>query len=214
MTHMRVFGLPLVVVAVLGLAVGVRSAGAQTREARGSVAAVSDSSLTVKAGERNLTFVVNADTRVEAAGAGRQTRQVRAAGGSGIKITEFVKAGNPVLVTYRETNGGNQAVSVRPISSAGSGDGPKSDSEKIASGKVTSITASALTVNRDGHDVTYAVDAATKVSAQGAGTASRAAGGRLPITDLVGKGDTVSVVYRDAGGTMNASQVRITVKAH
>ena len=176
--------------------------------------AVSDSSLTVKAGAADLTFVVSADTKVEAPGAGRRTRTALEAGGSGVRITEFVKTGKPVLVTYRETNGRNQAVSVRPISTAGSGDGPQSEAEKIASGKVTSITASALTVNRDGHDVTFAVDAATKVSAQGAGTASRAAGGRIPITDLVGKGDTVSVLYRDAGGTMNASQVRITVKAH
>jgi hypothetical protein len=211
---MRVVGMPLVAVVVLGLAVGVRSAGAQTREARGNVVAVSDSSLTVKAGAADLTFVVSADTNVEAPGAGHKTRTARAAGGSGISITEFVKTGKPVLVTYRETNGRNQAVSVRPISAAGSADAPKSDAAKIASGKVTSITASALTVNRDGHDVTFAVDAATKVSAQGAGRASRAAGGRIPITDLVGKGDTVSVSYRDAGGTMNATQVRITVKAH
>jgi hypothetical protein len=170
--------------------------------------------LTVKAGAGDLTFAVSGDTKVEAPGAGRRTRTAKEAGGSGVRITEFVKTGKPVLVTYRESNGRNQAVSVRPISTAGSGDGPKSDAAKIASGKVTSITASALTVNRDGHDVTFGVDAATKVSAQGAGKASRAAGGRLPITDLVGKGDTVSVTYRDAGGTMNASQVRITVKAH
>jgi hypothetical protein len=214
MTRMRVFGMPLVAVAVLGLAVSVRSAGAQTREARGTVVAVSDSSLTIKAGAGDLTFVVSGDTKVEAQGAGRRTRTAQEGSGHGVRITEFVKTGKPVLVTYRETNGGNQAVSVRPITSAGSGDGPQSEATKIASGKVTSITASALTVNRDGHDVTFAVDAATKVSAHGAGTASRAAGGRLPITDLVSKGDTVSVDYRDAGGTMNASQVRITVKAH
>ena len=157
---------------------------------------------------------MNADTKVEAPGAGRQTRKVREAGGSGIKITEFVKTGNPVLVTYRETNGRNQAVSVRPISSAGPGGGSKSEAAKIASGKVKSITASALTVTHDGKDLTFAVDATTKVSAPGAGRATKAAGGRIPITDLVGNGDTVSVTYRDAGSAMNASQVRITVKAH
>jgi len=211
---MRVFGLPIVAVAVLGLAVGVRSAGAQTREARGSVVAVSDSSLTVRAGQQDLTFVVSGDTNVEAPGAGRQTRKVREAGGRGIKITEFVKPGQPVLVTYREANGRNQAVTVRPISSAGSANGPKPEAAKSASGKVTSITASTLTVDHDGQALTFAVDTATRVSAPGAGRASRAAGGRLPITDLVGKGDVVNVVYQDAGSSMNASQVRIQIKAH
>jgi hypothetical protein len=213
MTRMQVIGMPIVAVVVLGLGLGVRSAGAQTREARGSVVAVSDSSLTVKAGAADLTFVVSADTRVEAPGAGRRTRTAREAGGSGVRFTEFVKTGKPVLVTYRETNGRNQAVSVRPISTAGSGDGPKSESQ-VASGKVTSITAGALTVSHDGRDLTFAVDAATTVAARGAGRATKAAGGRISITDLVGKGDTVSVTYREAGGTMNASQVRITIKAH
>jgi hypothetical protein len=214
MTQSRIFGMPLVVVAVLGLAVGVRSAGAQNREARGNVVAVSDSSLTVKAGAADLTFAVSADTKVEAPGAGRRTRTAREAGGSAVRITEFVKTGRPVLVTYREPNGRYQAVSVRPISTAGSGDSPKSESAKVASGKVTSITASAMTVNHDGQDLTFAVDAATTVSARGAGRATKAAGGRVSITDLVGKGDTVSVTYRNVGNAMNASQVRITVKGH
>jgi hypothetical protein len=204
--------MPAVAVAVLSLGVGVGSAGAQTREARGNVVAVSSSSLTVKAGARDLTFVVNADTQVQAVGAGRQTRKVREAGGSGISITEFVKTGRPVLVTYREANGRNQAVVVRPISSAGSAES-QTNAAKIASGTVTSVTASALTINRDGKDLTFAVDAATKVAATGAGKATRAAGGRIAITDLVGKGDAVSVTYRDAGTAMNASQVRVRIKA-
>jgi uncharacterized protein DUF5666 len=215
MKRMRLLGMPLVAVAVLVLTVGVRSAGAQTKEARGTVAAVSDSSLTIKAGERDLTFVVNADTKVEASGAGRQTRQVRAAGGTGIKFTEFVKTGRPVLVTYREANGTNQAVSVRAISAAGPGGGSTSDeAAKIASGKVTSITTSALTIASNGQNLTFAVDAATIVAAARAGRATKAAGGRIPITDLVGNGDMVSVTYRNAGTTLSASQVRITVKSH
>jgi predicted RecA/RadA family phage recombinase len=117
-------------------------------------------------------------------------------------------------VTYREANGRNQAVSVRPISSAGSGNGPKSEAAKIVDGTVTSITAGVLTLDHDGRALTFAVDAATTVSAPGAGKASRAAGGRLPITELVGKGDIVNVVYRDAGTAMSASQVRIRARAH
>jgi hypothetical protein len=165
-------------------------------------------------GNLDMTFAVDANTLVEAKGAGRQTRQVRASGGSGIKFTEFVKPGAAVLVMYREMNGRNQAATVRLISSAGSGDGSTSEAAKVASGKVKSITPSALTVTRDGKDLTFAVDGATKVSAPGAGRAAKAAGGRMAITDLVGNGDTVSVTYRNSGAAMNASQVRIRVKAH
>ena len=71
-----------------------------------------------------------------------------------------------------------------------------------------------LIVGGDGKDWTFAVDANTTVAATGAGRATKAAGGRISITDLVGQGDTVSVTYRNAGDVMNASQVRITVKAH
>jgi hypothetical protein len=214
MKRIKLLGMPLVAVVVLGLTLGARSAGAQTKEARGTVTAVSDSALTVKAGERDLTFVVDATTKLEAPGAGRETRKARAAGGSGVKITEFVKSGSAVLVTYRETNGKNQAVSVRPISSAGtSGGSTSAEAAKIASGKVKSVTPTALTVTSDGKDLTFAVDANTKVAGTGAGTATRKAGGRLAITELVGNGDTVSVTYRATGQTMSASEVRITIKA-
>lgn len=214
MKRMSLLGIPLVVAAVLLLTVGVRSAGAQTKEVRGRVTTVSNSSFSVKAGTQDVTIVVDAKTRVEAPGAGRQTRKVREAGGSGIKMSDWVKAGAPVLVSYRETNGVNLATWVRPIASTGPGGGSTSEAVRIASGKVTSITASALTVASNGQNLTFAVDEATKVSAAGAGRATKAAGGRIPITDLVGNGDTVSVTYRNTETTMNASQVRITLKSH
>jgi hypothetical protein len=52
------FGTAFVVVA------GPATASAQTKEIRGSTVAVSDSSLTVKAGEQTLTFSINRDTLV------------------------------------------------------------------------------------------------------------------------------------------------------
>jgi hypothetical protein len=61
--------------------------------------------------------------------------------------------------------------------------------------------------------MTFAVDASTRVVAKGAGKATNAAGGRIPVTDLVHAGDTVSVSYTGAGASMTAKQIRITVKA-
>ena len=52
-------------------AVGARPAAAQTKEARGQVTAVSDSSLTVQAGERSLTFFVDSATRFRHRGSAR-----------------------------------------------------------------------------------------------------------------------------------------------
>jgi hypothetical protein len=129
-------------------------------------------------------------------------------------MTDYVKVGGAVLVSYRETNDVNLAIWVRPISTTGPGGGSTAEAALIASGKVTSITPSALTLTQDGKALTFAVDAATRVEAAGAGRATRAAGGRVPITDLVGNGDTVSVTYRSTGTAMNASQVRITSKSH
>ena len=192
---------------------GVRPASAQDREARGTATFVSDSSFTVKVGERDLTFVVDANTTVEAVGAGRRTRQTGQAGATGPKFTDMVKSGGAVLVTYREANGKNQAIRVRPVTSAGAGAGSTSEASKISSGKVKSVTASALTLTSDGKDLRFVVDARTKVSARGAGTATKAAGGRIAITEIVGTGDTVSVTYNDASGTFNASDVRVVVKA-
>ena len=213
MKRMRRLGMPLVAITVLVLTVGVRSAGAQTKEVRGLVTSVSDSWFAVKAGQQDVTISVDSRTRVEASGAGRQTRRVREAGGSGIKITEYVKVGGAVLVSYSETNDVNVAIWVRPIATAGPGGGSTTEAARIASGKVTSITPDALTLTRDGKALTFAIDNATKVSAPGAGRASRAAGGRIPITALVGNGDIVSITYRNAGAAMNASQVRVTVKS-
>ncbi len=173
---------------------------------------MSDSSLTVNVGQRDMTFVVDANTLVEAVGAGHRTREAREAGAAGLKFSTLVSVGSPVLVTYSEANGKNRALNVRPIASAGADGGSASES-KLATGKVKSITGSTLIVTSGGGDLTFALGPDTKVQATGAGKATKAAGGRIAITELVGSGDTVSVSYSDVGGRMSASNVRITIKA-
>ena len=45
------------------------------------------------------------------------------------------------------------------------------------------------------------------------GQKAAAAGGKVAITDLVATGDKVSVSFQDKGGTLHASEVRVTAKA-
>jgi hypothetical protein len=197
--------------------VGLRSAAAQTKTARGTVVTVSDASLTVKAGARVMTFVIDQGTAVLAKGAGTKTRRAQDAGAPGIKLSDAVTTAGAVVVTYRETNGVMLATEVRSVSTAGSGGGSTSDAaapaEKVATGKVQSVAAGSLTIAGGGKDWVFSVDPSTKVLYKGAGKKTAAAGGRAPITDLVNTGDTVSVSYRGSGSTMQATSVRVTVKA-
>jgi hypothetical protein len=217
MGRRRALVIPLLATLVLAGPLGLRSATAQSKTARGTVVAASDASLTVKAGAREMTFAIDKNTVVSAPGAGTKTRRARAAGASGIKLTDAVKTGGAVVVTYREANGSMRATQVRPVSSAGAGGGTTSDAaapaEKRATGKVKSVAADSLTITGGGKDWTFSIDPSTKVLGKGAGTKAAAAGGRTAITSLVRTGDTVSVSYREAGAAMQATSVRVTVKA-
>jgi uncharacterized protein DUF5666 len=215
MGRVKLLGISLLAVLVLAWSVGARPAAAQTKSARGTVTAVSDSSLTVKVGQKDMTFAVSEKTIVQAPGAGRKTRTT-----GGVKVTDYVKTGGAVTVTYREANGTNQAVTIQPVSSpgsggsaAGSGASAAAADSKVAAGAVKSVSDSSLSVTSGGKDMTFAITARTKVLGKGAGTATKNAGGKIAIGSLVSTGDTVSVSYTEAGGTMTASEVRVTIKA-
>jgi hypothetical protein len=207
MGRLKVYGIPLLAVLVLGLSIGASPAAAQNKTARGTATAVSDSSLTVKVGAKDMTFAIDAKTVVQARGAGTKTRTE-----GGVKVTDFVKTGGAVLVTYSTANGTNTAVTIQPVSSAGStaAAGPET---KIAAGAVKSVSDSSLSVTSGVKDMTFAITAKTKVLGKGAGTATAAAGGKIAIGSLVSSGDTVSVSYTEAGSAMTATEVRVTVKA-
>jgi len=210
MRRAKVLGLSLAAVVVWGLVVGVSPVGAQTKEAQGTVSAVTDSSITVKVGQQDMAFVVDSTTRLEDRSAARATRDAQTAGGPGIKLTQFIKAGQPVIVGYKEAGGKNHAEWVRPASTATPG--APGETGKSASGKVKAVTAGLLTITSEGKDMAFAIDSGTNVEARGAGTAAKAAGGRLAITELVGVGDTVTVSYKGAGTAMTATDIRITAK--
>ena len=79
-----------------------------------------------------------------------------------------------------------------------------------------SVTATSLTVTgTDGKDMTFSVDATTKVVGKGVGTkaAQKGKGGRASITDLLGAGDRVNVKYHDMSGTLHAASVHVVTAA-
>jgi hypothetical protein len=209
MGRVRFFVVSLLAVLVMGWAVS--PASAQTKQARGTVTSVSDSSLTVKVAGKDMTFAVDGKTVVGARGAGRATRDAQGKGAAGIKLTSVIKDGEGVLVMYRTAAGSNVATEIRAVPAAASAASAASSS--TASGRVKSVTPASLVITDNGKDMTFVVDKDTGVVAKGAGTATRAAGGNIAFTKLVGVGDTVSVSYAGTGPAMRATEVRITVSA-
>jgi hydroxyethylthiazole kinase-like sugar kinase family protein len=110
------------------------------------------------------------------------------------------------MVRYREENGKNHALNIERVGSAGS-----ANPTKLAEGKVTSVSASHVTLAADGHDMTFAITGDTDVLVKGASKATKAAGGGTPLTTFVHSGDMVSVSYKDAAGAMTASEIRVRV---
>jgi hypothetical protein len=209
------FGLSVVLFVVLGWS-GPLTAQ-ETKSARGTVTAVGADSITVKAGSGELKFVVDSKTVLTASGAGTASRQAEAAGKPGPRLSEFLKPGDAVEVSYQEAAGSMRASNIRHVRSAGPGGGSTSDDRaETASGTVESISGSTLSIAGSTPGGTFkqsfTVDASTKVVAEGAGTAAAGRGGKVSITDFVGVGDQVTVSYRKAGAVLHADQVRVRAK--
>ena len=116
MGRVRFIVAPLLAVVVTGWAAA--PASAQTKEARGTVVTVSDSSLTVKVADKDMKFAVDDKTVVGAPGAGRATRDAQGKGAPGIKLTSILKAGSGVMVMYREAGGAMVATEIRSVPAA------------------------------------------------------------------------------------------------
>jgi hypothetical protein len=81
-------------------------------KATGAVTAVSADSLTVKGKEGEWTFAVDAKTNVQATGASHKTAAAKAENKPTV-ITDFVKVGDDVAVTYHDMGTTKHAASVR-----------------------------------------------------------------------------------------------------
>lgn len=190
---------------VAGVVAAAAPVGAQTKEARGSITAITDTTLTVKSGAQDIIFYVDGQTHLTVSSAAKKIQQAQP--GSRPRVNDFFETGMPVLVRYREEGGRNHALDIERVGSAG----PGADATKIADGKVKSVTASQLTIEGGGKDWAFTINGETNVLARGASTATKTVGGNTQITSFVHVGDTVSVSYREVGGGRTASEVRVRV---
>jgi hypothetical protein len=207
--RLMILGVGLGMVGVLATA---RPVDAQAKEARGTVTAVTDSTISIKAGAQEMTFFVDSRTHLEVRTAQRDLQKAQA-GSPSPRVNSFFETGQVVLIRFEEEKGRNHALDISRVGSTGGGGGSVSNPDKISEGKVKSVTASQLIIDVGGRDMTFAITGDTNVLAKGASTATKAAGGSTPITTFVHMGDSVSVSYKDAGGKMTASEVRVRVAA-
>ena len=82
-----------------------------------------------------------------------------------------------------------------------------------ANGTVKTVSAGSLTVESGKKSMSFTVDSTTRILANGATAETKekkAAGAAgLSITNVVHTGDVVRVMYREAGGIMNAAEVQL-----
>jgi hypothetical protein len=184
------------------------SAGAQERWVRGTVSAVAGDSIAVKTADGEMKFAVNAKTAVVARGAGSAAQAAEDEGKTGVKLAELVKSGERVEVHYTGAAGAMTATRIRVGITGGDATGG-GERGRSAFGTVAAVTGSSLTVTVGGKEMRFALDSGTRFIGRGLGTKAKAAGGKLAPTDAVTKGDQVTVSYREQGGAMNATEVRV-----
>jgi hypothetical protein len=203
--------------AVFAVVLAAPAALAQdTKSVRGTVTAVTGSSITVKAGGKEYTFAIDKTTEVEAPGGGTAQRAAQKAGEAGIHVADVIKVGTGAEVRYHDMGGTLHAARIRgglpPSEGSTSADKPKSSS---VNGTVTAVTNDSVTVSTGPSASTFAIDKNTKIIGEGVGTLSRKlkeAGKGMTATDAIGVGDSVSVSFSEAGGAKTASSINITRK--
>ena len=181
--------------------------------AKGTITAIGGRSLTVKVGDQDLAFNVDNKTMVQARGASSKASRFAVAGKPGPHLGDLLQPGQAVAVTYRDMAGSLRASEIKAIPKAGE----SARSEMTSYGVVKSMGADWITINgRSGaasFEQTFKIDAATKVFAKNAGTATAAKAGRVRFAELVAGGDHVSVSYHVFGNALLASDVHVTMKA-
>jgi hypothetical protein len=200
---------PMVVLALVG-SYAPPASGADQKTVRGTITAVTADSVSITAGTQPMKFAVDKGTNVEAAGAGTKSRAAQAAGKPGAKLTDLVRTGESIEVSYDESNGVLHAAKIRRISTMTAVD-PAAVNE--ARGKVTAISAASLTIAGSSGGATftqtYAIDPNTHIIGKGVGTTMASKGGRASVTDVVSVGDSVSVSYRAGADALRATEIRV-----
>ena len=88
----------------------------KTLNAMGTVSAVAMDSLTVKGKTESWTFTIDKDTTVNAKGATHKTLELKK-DGKASKLTEFVKVGDAVTVSYHDLGATKHASIIRVTAS-------------------------------------------------------------------------------------------------
>jgi hypothetical protein len=206
--------LVVLAIAVVASLVFAPVASAQGKVVRGKVVAVGTDTVTVSVEGKDLTFKVDKETDLIARGAGTAQRQAEKEGAPGVMLGKFVKPGDGVEVHYKEAAGTMMATEIRAgisVPAAAEAAAPTGS----AKGAVTAVGADSITVKGE-NEWTFKVDSKTVVIGRGVGTMTKQfkEQGKAPmITDLVGVGDTVIVSFKEAGGAMQANEIRIATKA-
>jgi cytoskeletal protein RodZ len=185
-----------------------------TKSVKGSVTSVAPNLITVKVADKEMTFSVDEKTRAVAPGGSTKEREAKAEGESGPTLSEIIKVGQAVEVSYQDAGmhaSMVRAIAVVPPAASTAAPAPKA---LTATGVVTAVSGNSLTV-KGKSEWTFVVDDGTRVSGTGLGTAGRKlmeAGGKPTLPEFVHDGDTVAVTYHDVAGANHATVVRITVK--
>jgi hypothetical protein len=200
-----------------------QTAAHDTNRTRGTITALGRDSITIKVRDNEMKFDVTSATVVEAKGAGTKGRAAQAEGKSGPMLSDVVKAGEAVEISYVETESGAlRATRIRRVPGAGASSASAASeakpNEMISTGVVKAVTDGSMTISGSAgggakFTQSFMVDHTTKVIAKGAGTAAAATGGKLALTKAVSEGDRVRVSYHEAGTSLQASQVLVTLKA-
>jgi len=191
--------------AVVGLVASAGPVSAQSKEVRGDISAMTDTTLTLKTAGQDMTFFVDGDTRLEVRRSARDLQKAQP-GNPKPRVNDFFEVGQTVRVRYEEAAGRHHALDIERVGSAGS-----DKKSSIAEGKVTAVSASQMSIAGDKGTFTFAITGETDVVARGATTATKAAGKGTPLTAFVHSGDVVSVTYDEANGKMTASQIRVRI---
>jgi len=212
--------LSVATVALMALFIANVAAAQATKTVKGTVVKTAPDSMTVKVGEQDMTFKVDAETKLMARGGATAMRQARAQGKESVPYTNIIKTGQTVEVDYHENQ--MHAASVRvtgaaPAATPAAGPPPPPPpAAKTATGVVTAVSDSSMTIKGSGGEVMFVIYGKTRVLGTGLGTKSRelqSAGQKTVFTEFVHKGDTVRVSYKEEGGTKTASEVRVIRKS-
>ena len=212
-----------VTICAIAMLIAAPARAQEAKKARGKVTTITATSLAIDVAGTPMNFTVDAKTNVEAPGGSTATRKAEAAGKAGVALTDVIKTGDAVEVSYADMGGRMHASMIRKVTSVGAATttggsrmttADMAKSSTHATGKVSAVSATSLTIAGAGAAAqTFAIDAKTKVVGRGVGTMASKTAGKISATDAIGSGDTVTVSFTSMNGTMHADEIRVTAKA-